>query len=161
MPEDIRARIKTLVADAEAAIPSTLMPDLPPGQYTQGAPEWHSFEHTIWAIGEDIRQLLQKKKSLRNDDDLQSAFVAISMNRHAKRGRQSFIMLLGYKSCQQHSHSIASQLDDPGVAGHVISTLLKMQAPDFVQEIRRFLDHDIAWIRNKAKEYCGRFADAA
>ena len=161
MTEDIRLRIKTLVADAEAAVPSTPKPDLPPGQYTQGAPEWHSFEHTIWAIGEDIRQLLLKKKSLRNDDDLQSTFAAISVNRNAKRGRQSFIMLLGYTSCQQYSYSIASQLDDPDVTGHVISTLLKMQAPDFVQEISKFLDHDISWIRRKAKAYCGRFSGAA
>jgi len=160
MGADARATIVELIMTAQAAIPSRLKPDLPPGKFTGDAPGWYDFEHRIWETGENIRQLLLKKKRLRNDDELQAAFLSISTNRKAKRGRQSFVMLLGYKCCQEHASAIASQLDDSCVTGHVIGTLLKMHAGGFVDQIRPFTKHEIAWIRNKARAYCGRFAAA-
>ena len=98
---DVRDRILDLVAKAVAAIPTELLPDLPPGQHTLGAPDWNGFEHKIWECGEDVRQLLTQSKSLRKDTELQRAFLRVACNPNAKRGRQSFIMLLGYACCAQ------------------------------------------------------------
>jgi hypothetical protein len=161
MTENLQTRIEQLVAKAEALIPSIPIPDLLPSELSSGQPDWHRFEHSVWRIGEDIRQLILTKKSLRKDASLQAAFVRICTNRNSKRGRQSFIMLLGYKCCQKHAPEIASQLNDSFVVGHVIDTLLKMHAKDFVQEIRPFVDHQVAWIRNKAKAYCKRYGGVA
>ena len=101
MDEDIRKSILQLIAKAKALIPPDNLPDLPPRKFTGGAPDWHPFEHHVWAI--------------------------------------------------------VSHLKDPGVVGHVISTLLKMKAPDFAKEVQPFLEHRITWIRNKAKKYCKRY----
>lgn len=157
MTASILEQVEEIAAAAEEAIPARLMPDLQPGKYSSDQPEFYRFEHEIWHLGERIRQLLLEKVSLRKDETLQKRFAAISTNRHAKRGRQSFIMLLGFKSCQKHSESIASQIDDPAVCGHVIDTLLKMKADSFVAEVKPFVNHEVAWIRKKARTYCERF----
>lgn len=60
-------RILKLVSKAVKSIPHEWMPDLPPGKYTGGAPEWHGFEHAIWTLGEEVRQYILKSKSLRKD----------------------------------------------------------------------------------------------
>ena len=155
--KEIRSRILDLVAKAEAAIPATLLPDLPPARYTSGAPEWHGFEDVVWQQGEVIRQLLVECKSLRKDAGLQSAFLRVACNRKAKRGRQSFIMLLGYSCCSGSAPAIAGQLSDPDVAGHVVDTLTKMRCPDFVQDVEELTNSDTTWVRNKAKRYVERY----
>ena len=153
-------RALELIAQAEAAIPSELLPDLPPGLYTSGAPELYPWEHQIWRHGEAVRQILSQKKSLRKDSELQDAFVRVACNRNAKRGRQSFVMLLGYTCCVRRAPEIVGQLGDPCVAGHVIDTLLKMRCPDYVAEVQPFTSDTIAWIRNKAKTYVERYGNA-
>lgn len=154
---ETRKHILELVAKAEAAIPSEVLPDLPPGPYTSGASDWHGFEHQIWRLGEEIRQLLVESKSLRKDTDLQRAFSRVACNQRAKRGRQSFIMLLGYVYCMQFASDIAGQLADHHVAGHVIDTLIKMQCPSYIKDGEPFTCDKITWIRNKAKKYIEKY----
>ena len=154
-----RKQILGLAEKAENDIPSELKADLPPGQYTSGAPEWHSFEYQIWDYGEKIRQLLTKDKSLRKDIELQRAFVRVACNPNAKRGRQSFIMLLGYTCCVKFAPDIASQLADPHVDGHVIDTLTKMRCSDFVEKIKPFTSDKTAWVRKAAKQYIQKYGD--
>ena len=51
-----------LIRKVEEKIPETNLPDLP---YMKEAPDvhdWYMFEHEIWAIGEEIRQLTVKYK---------------------------------------------------------------------------------------------------
>jgi hypothetical protein len=154
---ETRNKIIELVAIAEAAIPSELLPDLPPSQQIKEVPEWHAFEHQIWKRGEDIRQLLAEKKSLRKDPELQRTFLRIACNEKAKRGRQSFIMLLGYAVCAQFAPDISRQLSDPHVAGHAIDTLSKMHCADYVEAIKPYASDKTAWIRNKAKQYVEKY----
>jgi len=155
----MRDRILELVAQAESAVPADLVSDLPPGKHTSAAPEWHGFEHKIWGHGESIRKLLAEQKSLRRDEELQRTFLRVACNPNAKRGRQSFIMLLGYSCCAGHAPRIAEQLSDPSVVGHVIDTLLKMRCPDYVQDISAFTKSDPAWVRNKAKAYIKKYGN--
>ena len=157
---ETKHKIIELLAKAEKAITSELKPDLPPGQYTSGSPEWHDFEHVIWALGEDIRQLFINNKSLRKDIELQRTILRIATDPKAKRGRQSFIMLLGYTFCSQFAHQIAEQLSDPHVCGHVVDTLLKMRTPDFVNEVKPFTRYKTTWIRNKAKRYIEKYRES-
>jgi len=145
--------INRLLAVAEKAIPDTLLPDQPPGKYTSGKPQMYAFEHEIWRSGDDIRLYLSQNKTCKLSEAQQNRIVKIAVNPFAKRGRQSFIMLLGYKKYQQFSGQIISQISDSDVEGHVVDTLLKMQALDYADIIEPFTRHEIAWIRNKAKKY--------
>jgi len=159
MMSDVRQQITELLRQAEEAIPQRLKPDLPPGEHTSGAPEWYGFEHSIWALGEDIRQLLLKSKSLRSDLELHRAILRVATEPKAKRGRQSFIMLLGNAACLQFASQIADQLPDPHVCGHAIDTLTKMKCPDYVEAIEPFTRDKTTWIRNKAKRYIERYRE--
>lgn len=146
----VRDRIVELVAEAEAAIPNGQVPDPQPS-------EWHPFEHTIWARGELIRQEILKQKGLREDRGLQEAFGRVACNRMARRGRQSFVLLLGFKCCAAQAPGIAGQLDDPDVAGHAVDTLLKMRVPVYTRQIQPLTSAEAAWVRKKAKQYVARY----
>ena len=159
MMNDTRIKIVELLTKAEATIPRELMSDLPHGKYTSGAPEWYSFEHSIWAIGEDIRQLLLKSQSLRKDVEIQRSILRIATDPKAKRGRQSFIMLLGYVTCAHFAPQMADQLLDPQVCGHAIDTLTKMKCADYADAIEPFTRDETTWIRTKAKQYMERYGE--
>jgi hypothetical protein len=155
--DDARRIAIELVQTAEALLPGETLPDLPPAQFTSGEPDWYRFEHEIWRIGEQIRQLLNRNPRLRGDRKLLNAFLRIALDRRAKRGRQSFILLFAYKPCASFAGALIGETDDPGVCGHVIEAMLKMRAPGYVDRIAPFCDHRHAWIRNKAKQYCARY----
>jgi hypothetical protein len=155
--EDTREQIIDLITQAEKAIPPEQVEDLPPAPYSSGAPEWHAYEHTVWQCGETIRQLLSKKTSLRRNSDLQDGFMRVACNAKAKRGRQSFVMLLGYTSFAHRAPELIGQLTDPCVTGHVIDTLLKMRCDDYVTRVQPFTAHITAWIRKKAITYVERY----
>ena len=75
MTEDIRTSIRQLISKAKAMIPPDNLPDLPPGKYTGSAPDWYPFERHVGAIGEEIRQLILQKKSLRKVDRLRLRYI--------------------------------------------------------------------------------------
>lgn len=104
--------------------------------------------------GEEIRPLLTGSPKLRSDIDIQKKILNICLNKKAKRGRQSFIILMGSTKFSQYAKDIVSQLSDPAVSGHVIDTLIKMKAADYKEEVSQFLENETTWIRNKAKKYC-------
>ena len=154
-----REAILRLTEAALESVPPKREPDLPRGGHTSGTPKWYAFEHEIWAQGEELRQALANTPKLRRDPDIQAAILAVACNRNAKRGRQSFIMLLGYTCCAPHAAVVAEHLDDDCVAGHVIDTLLKMKCETFVVDVAPFVNHEVAWIRNTAKRYVARYGN--
>ena len=91
------------IKEAESLIPGSYIPNLMPTELIKNVPAWHHFEHEIWKIGEEIRLLLLDVPSLRKDQDIHTGIIRIAVNRNAKRGRQSFIMLLGYKFCRHYA----------------------------------------------------------
>jgi hypothetical protein len=149
--------IDCLLALAENKIPAALLPNQPPNQYTSGEPEWYSFEYYIWDCGEKIRLLLAANRKYKLNEQQINRILSIAKNANAQRGRQSFMALLAYKRYQFLSDEIVTQINDPNVEGHVIDTILKMQAPQYVTVIKPFMDHEYAWIRNKAKKYISKF----
>ena len=151
--EQAKFKIKELIAQAECLIPETLQENLPGMDEMPGIPKWHEYEHKIWELGERIRHELVIHKSLHKDKEILDDLLKISLNRNAKRGRQSFIMLFWYKHCREYAPQLVTQIGDEFVSGHIIKGLNKMHADEFVEPVKNFLDHKITWVRNEAKKY--------
>jgi hypothetical protein len=152
-----REQIRELLDLAAAATPPSLEPDLPPGELTEGAPAWYPFERAIWQYGDRIRGVLDQCVRLRGDPELCEQFLVVAQDRRGKRGRQSFVLLFGYKRCAPFAARLAEEINDWQVSGHVIDSLIKMQARGFADVVRPFEADKFAWIRAKAKTYCRRF----
>ena len=148
--------VDKLLKEAEEKIPDTELPDLP---YLKEAPDvhdWYTFEHEIWDIGEEIRQLTVQNKKKFNEEQI-GRIIGICLDKRVKRGRQSFVMLLGKKAYNGYSGALIPLLCDDDVDGHVIYTLYKMQAGQYVEQIKPFVEHKRTWIRNEAKRYIQKF----
>jgi hypothetical protein len=141
------------MAEAFSVVPDVRPVDLPPTQDIPDVPAWHGFEHKLWALGEQVRQFINKKPSLLNDRDLYSQLFRIVKNRAAKRGRQSWILLFAYKPCEPWALELASLLPDPDIDGHIISALYKMKAFGFSARVQPFLDSGTTWNRKVAIRY--------
>src|SRR5437773_5318454 len=89
-----RSNVEGLVAQAKSLGPDGSSAPLPPMDGFPDIPQWHHFEHSLWSIGEQIRQALNSQPKLRGDHSLYAEFLAIVQNRHAMRGRQSFVFCL-------------------------------------------------------------------
>ena len=150
---EAKEALNILLDQANELIPATIEKDLAPMDIAPGVPQWHDYEHQLWKIGEDIRQILNSHTPLRRDKELLDRFLSIALNRNAKRGRQSFIMLLWYKHCAEYAGLLAAQLDDRSVKGHIIEGLNKMKAGQFTDLVAPFTQDKTTWIRNQAKKY--------
>ena len=139
LPEsDARKQVQDLLREANAVTPPHEEPDLPPGELTQGAPEWYPFEYAIWDLGDRIRRVLDQCTKLRGDQSLCEQFLQVVNDRRGKRGRQPFVLLFGYKRCAPFAGRLVSVINDWQVSGHVIDSLIKMQAPGFADIVLPF-----------------------
>ena len=149
-------KLDKLLTEAELLIPDEELPYLP---YMESAPDvhdWYAFENELWGKGEEIRQhIVLGKKKLKKEQI--ERIVSICMNKNAKRGRESFILLLGRKCYIDYAEKIATLLTDADVDGHVIDTLYKMGAEGYTSQIAPFTSHNRTWIRNKAKKYIEKY----
>ena len=145
-----------LLRKAKSKIPNTELHDLPHIKEAPDVPDWYVFEHEIWGIGEEIRQLTLKYKKTFSKEQLER-IIDICLDKRVKRGRQSFVMLLGKKAYCDYADSIIHLIEDEDVDGHVIDTLYKMQAGQYVNLITPFAEHKITWIKNEAKRYIKKY----
>ncbi len=126
-------------------------------QYPQSLYEnqdtWYPFELEIWQKGEEIRQYLLADNNNKLTESQISQIVEIATNPCAKRGRQSFVMLLGDKKFQKFAPAVALQIHDENVSGQVIDTITKMKAKGFSDVINPFVTHDKELISKNAKTY--------
>ncbi len=148
--------LDTLLTRAEALIPEENLPDLPFMDLAPDVHDWYMFEHELWEVGEDIRQFLLENKNKLNVSQIER-IVKICLDKRAKRGRQSFVMLLGKKMFSEYAEQIVLLIDDDDVDGHVIDTLYKMGATGYADLIEPFLTHNRTWIRNEAKRYVQKY----
>ena len=158
---EIKQKIVEMVQEAETLIPAVMEPDLPPQlmggkELLPGIPARHEYESMVWDLGEKIRQLIKSCPALQNDEELYSKFLPICLNRNAKRGRQSFIMLFGYKRFTIYAKDLATQIDDTFVEGHIIDVILKMKAPGYENMMEHYVNHKNTWMRNTAKMYLAK-----
>lgn len=145
-----------LLTKAENKIPDENLPDLPFMKLAPDVHDWYMFEHEIWELGEEIRQLICAGKKTLTQTQI-DRIINICLDERAKRGRQSFVMLLGKKAYQNYSDKIAPLLNSDDVDGHIIDTLYKMQAGQYVDLIIPFTNHKRTWIKNIAKKYIQKF----
>lgn len=145
-------KINQLLSDAEQLIPNALLEDLPFMTDVPDVHDWHRFELELWNKGEEIRLLIldSKKRPTKAQAD---RILDICLNPNAKRGRESFVMLLGRKCYAHYAPKIVGLLQDAYVAGHAVDTLYKMGASAYVDEIEPFLNHKRTWVKNTAKKY--------
>lgn len=149
------AAVEKLLTEARALIPDETLPDLP---YREGIdPGWYDFELKLWAKGEELRQLLKTSGRTLSESHIH-AILTICRNGSAKRGRQSFLMLLGRKCYAAHGQTVAALLSDPHLTGHAIDTLYKMGVSGYCREVEPFLNHPMTWVRNSAKRYLLKFS---
>lgn len=154
--DEFDAQLNGLFLCAEGLIPEKTLPDLPCMELEPTVNDWHDFEHEIWEIGEQIRQLmLQERKELNKEQADRVCKICVDIR--AKKGRQSFIMLLGKKRYVSYAHNIIVVLTDEDVVGHVISSLYKMGASQYIEQIKPYTNHAITWIRNEAKRYVQKY----
>jgi hypothetical protein len=142
---------------AKSLAPADFPSDLPSTPLLAGAPGWYDFEEQTWPIGEAIRRSLKTMPLLRRDSSMTTAILSVVRCVNLRRGRQSFVMALGYKTAANHSPVIAAYLQDPDICGQAVDTLLKMQAPGHVTQVDVLLSHNQPWIRRLAKRYVERY----
>ena len=155
-----RSKVESLFVQAKSLVPDGPSAPLPPMDGFPDIPQWHNFEHSLWSIGEQIRQALNSQPKLRGDHSLYAEFLAIVQNRHAMRGRQSFVLLFAYRPCVAWATDLASLLPDSDIDGHIISALYKMRAPGFSATVAPFLSSSATWIRKEARRYMSFDLDA-
>ena len=148
--------LNNLLTSAEALIPKENLPDLPFMDLVPDVHDWYKFESELWGVGENIRQFLLENKNKLNRSQIER-IVEICLDKRAKRGRQSFVMLLGKKMFRDYAKQIVTLLNDVDVDGHVIDTLYKMGATEYTDLIEPFLTHNRTWIRNEAKRYIQKY----
>lgn len=107
-------------------------------------------------LQDTLRQFLLENKNKLNVSQIER-IVKICLDKRAKRGRQSFVMLLGKKMFSEYAEQIVSLIDDDDVDGQVIDTLYKMGATGYADLIEPFLSHNRTWIRNEAKRYIQKY----
>ncbi|MBQ4572722.1 MAG: hypothetical protein IJA80_05545 [Clostridia bacterium] len=151
--------LNKLLSNAESMIPDENLPDLPFMETAPDVHDWYGFEHELWEKGEEIRQHILYGKKRPNTEQVER-IVAICMDKRAKRGRESFVMLLGKKCYVNYAEKIATLLNDSDVDGHVIDTLYKMGADGYDIQIKPFINHNRAWIRNKATKYIEKYSNS-
>ena len=156
--EEAVKEIKKLVGKTLKLIPTEYEKDLPPTEFSPNVPKWHDYEHTIWQNGEKIRQILCVHKNLRKNKELLDLFLTIALNRNAKRGRQSFIMLFWYKHCSEYADLLIKQIDDDFVNGYIIEGLNKMKVGKFFSLVEPYKTSKVTWIRNQAKKYINEYS---
>ena len=150
------SELNNFLTRAEALIPKENLPDLPYMDLAPGVHDWYEFEHRLWEIGEEIRHFLSENKNKLNKNQI-DRIVSICLDKKAKRGRQSFVMLLGKKIYNSYADMIVTALNDNDVDGQVIDTLYKMGAKEYVEQIEPFLTHNRTWIRNETKRYVQKY----
>jgi hypothetical protein len=155
-PDEVIDACEAARSLAPTEVPSDLAPDASIG----GAPGWHPFEHAAWPIGESIRLSLKEAPSLKRDSRALDAVADVVRCRNLRRGRQSFVMALGFTGAARYAPVLADYLTDPDIAGQVLDTLRQMRAGGYDGAVAPLLRARHAWIRNLARRYLDRFAPA-
>jgi hypothetical protein len=160
IPPKLASEAEILAACDEAIslVPAEFLPTLPPSKELFGAPGWYPFENQAWPIGESIRQAFATKPRLKKRDNILTRVADVATCRNLRRGRQSFVMALGFVSARQYAERLAVFLGDPDVDGQVLDTLIKMKASNYTREVNLLLHSDKTWIRRLAKKYLDRYS---
>jgi hypothetical protein len=159
IPPKLLSEEEILAACDEAIrlAPAEFPPTLPPSKELSGAPAWYPFENQVWPIGEGIRQAFARNPKLKKRENVLAKVAEVATCRNLRRGRQSFIMALGFVSARHYANRLAAFLGDPDVDGQVLDTLIKMKASGYTREADLLLQSDKSWIRRLAQKYLNHY----
>ena len=152
-PPKVRKEIEGQLLLARALIPDRIAERVTEDYIGPSIPRLEPWETQVWDIGEKIRQLLATAPALRRDEALGRQFLEISLDRRARGGRQSFMMLLGFKSFAALAKELTSELADDDVCGHVVWALYRAKVRGQWEQVRLLCDHKRTWIRQEARRY--------
>ncbi|MGB9474038.1 MAG: hypothetical protein WCE87_03095 [Candidatus Udaeobacter sp.] len=160
LPSRLKSEQDILVACEKAIrLAPTEFPDtLPASKELLGSPEWYPFELEAWPIGESVRTAFVRSPRLKKRQNVLAKVADVATYRNLRRGRQSFVMALGFVAACQYAGRLAVFLSDPDVDGQVLDTLIKMKAPGHAREVTLMLQSDKAWIRRLATKYLDRYS---
>jgi hypothetical protein len=139
--------------------PMELLTALPSTKELRGAPEWYPFEAEAWSLGEHIRLAFAKYRNLRTRPAF-SRVLEVCLDRTLRRGRQSFVMAMGFPQAREFASALLPLLSDSDVDGQVVGTLSKMRAYGYADQVEPLLQADKAWIRRLARRYIERCGPA-
>ena len=92
----------------------------------------------VWKTGEQMRQILLKNEKTELSDSQIEKIIGIINNPLAKRGRQTFVWLLGKRKYAELAPRIIDQIYDDDVSLHVFNTIYNMRALGYEKEILDF-----------------------
>jgi hypothetical protein len=152
---ETRSEIERKLMFARSLVPDSRFvgPREPARLLDQTLPQWQSWERRLWKTGEEIRQLLVQAPALRRDDALGRQFLELALDRRGGLGRQSFLMLLGFRSFANLARGLISELDDGDVCGHAVWALFRAKVRGASGAVRPLCKHEKAWIRKEACRY--------
>ena len=139
--------------------PSEFPKDLSSKKELLENPDWYDFEHQVWKIGETVRQIFVKNPKLKKDKDILNEILEIIKTVNLRRGRQSFVLLLGFIGAKSFAPELALFLEDKDINGHILDTLLKMRANGYTEKVKPLLNSDTTWIKNLARKYLERYSN--
>ena len=149
--------ILTILDEVKLLTPLEFPTDLPRKKELLGNFTWYDFEIKVWELGENIRQLFLQNPKLKRDKDVLNEILNVIKTKNLRRGRESFVLLLGFVDAKYLAPEIAAFLEDKDINGHVLIALLKMKAKDYTDKVKPLINSDVTWIRNLAKRYCERY----
>jgi hypothetical protein len=160
VPPKLASEEEILAACGEAIrlAPAEFPPNLPPSKELSGASEWYPFENQAWPIGESIRQAFVRNPRHKKRENILTRVTDVATCTNLRRGRQSFVMALGFVSARHYAERLAVFLGDPDVDGQVLDTLIKMKASNYTREVNPLLHSDKTWVRRLAKKYLDRYS---
>src|SRR5262249_39224107 len=150
------AQLLAACDDVLRLAPAEYPPHLAPSEELFGAEDWYDFEREAWAVGEQVRQAFVRNPKFKKNISILKKVLEVATCRNLRRGRQSFIMVLGFVAAGGFAEELAPALKDSDVNGHVLSTLLKMKATGFAAEVAPLASDERTWIRKLAKNYVER-----
>lgn len=119
----------------------------------RGPITWVGHENLAWSLGESIRQVLCRRRTLRSDQALWQALEAVATDRSVGKGREPYVMLLGQYGGRDRAPVLFRLLDDPEVVGHALYALRLLAVPGAEVRARELEGSGRSWIRNEARKY--------
>jgi hypothetical protein len=159
----VPASEEEVVATCELAIglaPLEWLADLPSPERVAGSlglRQWHAFERDTWPIGEAIRRAFVQFPKLKKRTALIGKVVEVATHRNLRRGRQSFLMAMGFVYASQYAATLVPFLRDSDVDGQIVHTLLKMRASGYARVVATLLGSKEAWKLLLARKYIERY----
>ena len=92
--DEFDAQLNGLFLCAEGLIPEKTLPDLPCMELELTVNDWHDFEHEIWEIGEQIRQLMRQERKELNKEQADRV-CKICVDIRAKKGPTKLYYVAG------------------------------------------------------------------